>query len=40
MTVAEAERWLAPILGYDPDTGPGPSANLARNSSAATADAA
>src|SRR5260221_13673031 len=32
MRVAEAERWLAPILGYDPD--PAPAAE------AATADAA
>jgi 5-methyltetrahydrofolate--homocysteine methyltransferase len=37
MRVAEAERWLAPILGYDPD--PAPAAEAA-TADAATADAA
>jgi 5-methyltetrahydrofolate--homocysteine methyltransferase len=35
MRVAEAERWLAPILGYDPDVAPG-----AAPAAVATADAA
>jgi 5-methyltetrahydrofolate--homocysteine methyltransferase len=29
MRVAEAERWLAPILGYDPDAAPGATADAA-----------
>jgi 5-methyltetrahydrofolate--homocysteine methyltransferase len=37
MTIAETERWLAPILGYDPDAAPAPAAaNLARDSAATT----
>jgi 5-methyltetrahydrofolate--homocysteine methyltransferase len=38
MRVAEAERWLAPILGYDPDVAPGATASAP--AAVATADAA
>jgi 5-methyltetrahydrofolate--homocysteine methyltransferase len=38
MTLPEAERWLSPILGYDPDSGPAAETN-ARSSSLATAEA-
>jgi 5-methyltetrahydrofolate--homocysteine methyltransferase len=38
MRVTEAERWLAPILGYDPDVAPGDTASAP--AAVATADAA